>query len=182
MLDQEGFNNRGLMRKILPVVLTLSLLAGCSRAARTATVRSTAPLAPLAASSGPTATPSPLVHTWTAAEAQGHYLADVATFNADLMAYQQLTAASPVSATTTACGKLAADQDAFAKALSTGLWPANAQTQVAALVTAVTQSRGGFLSCAAATTQAAAAVDIQAAGVFAAPARAMRLALGLPTS
>ena len=137
---------------------------------------------PKTLSSSTTVAASPSGNAWTTAQAQDHYIADVATFNADLAAYGQLTAASPLSETSAACTKLAGDQDGFASALLVGLWPANAQTQAAALVSAVEQSGAAFRSCAAATTQQVAAADIQAAGVFGAPARAMRLALGLPSN
>jgi hypothetical protein len=182
VLDQAPPHSRGAKRKVPLVVVAIGLLAGCSAAAKTATVTSTVPLAPVVTSASTTAVPSPSVSSWTTVQAQEQYLADVATFNADLQAYRQLGVDSPLSATTTACAKLAADQDGFAKALSAGLWPTTAQTQAAALVTAVMQSRAAFQSCAVASTQTVADAGIQAAGVFGAPARAMRLALGLPSN
>jgi hypothetical protein len=67
------------------VALAFPLLAGCS-ATKVATTKSTGSVDPLAVSST-SETPSQSARTWTASQAQHQYLADAATLNADLAAY-----------------------------------------------------------------------------------------------
>ena len=116
------------------------------------------------------------------AEARTRYLAIEKPFNQVLAKVSALGDTPPLAPLKGLCRQLAAADDTAARQLLVGKWPPIAKAPIAAMITATTRERVGFLACARATNTNDAYAGVNDANEHGASseAEAVRVALGLP--
>jgi hypothetical protein len=141
--------------------------------------------APAAASSS-VPPKAPAATTWSKAEAAQRYLTLVKPVNIALAEWSETTDSTPMAKSKAIASRIAVAQDAFARGLDAGHWPADVKKDVAELTTHILRSRLAWKAVANAKTSQE-VIDLSNVSALndpAAPAAAtaVRIKLGLPSN